>query len=175
MFILAGAIFLTGCTGQTTPAQVLSEVPQAVQNPVPVTKAKGIYRRLDNRWFELTNDLEFTTLTMGKAVLLRGFVSDGSSSPFGNNEATIYAGFLHDALYHGSVFLRFPDGFPGPWSKDQADNEYCHQLKQLGVSRLKFKINCDGIKRFSENLPAWKSNEDKRLKYWRGQLINVGR
>ena len=163
--------FLMACTAKDLPQEVLAPLPPASNHPVSATSAKNAYKQLDERWFQTTRDLEYSTLNFGKAVIIRGFKSDGSSSPFGNVEGTRYAGFLHDALYHGSPFLRFPDGFLGPWTKEQADEEYCHQLRKLKVSELRYRTNCNSIKRFSENLPAWKNNHEKRQRYWRSQLI----
>ncbi len=103
---------------------------------------------------------------MGTVVLKKGFVSDGSTSPIPDVPGSLYAGFLHDALYGGSPYLRFLSGFPGRWSKKRADDEYCYQMKRLGVSKRHRNINCTGVRLLNPAISPWGFNLAKRNKLW---------
>jgi hypothetical protein len=116
--------------------------------------------------YRLVRSVKFKTRHFGTVILKKGFVSDGSTSPIADVPGSLYAGFLHDALYDGSPYLKFVSGFPGRWTKRQADEEYCYQLKRLGVNDQHRNINCIGVKLLNPLISPWGFNHSKRKKLW---------
>lgn len=129
------------------------------------------YIAVRNGKFQIISDISFDTLTLGQLVLKSRYVSDGSSSPLAEVEATRLAGFLHDALYRGSPYLEFPDGFPGRWTKAQTDKEYCHQLEKPGVSERQQLFNCAGPGLLLSFISPWDHHRAKRQEYWANQQL----
>ena len=119
--------------------------------------------------YRLTRDVVYTTRHFGQVVLGKGFESDGSTSPIPDVPGSLYAGFLHDALYRGAPQLLFLNGYPGPWTKLQADQEYCFQLKRLGVKREHRNFNCTAPKLLIPPLSPWEFRKALRERYWAAQ------
>ncbi len=140
-------------------------------------KASKIYgtshKVLGPRRYKLVKDVRYKTRNFGRVILKKGFVSDGSTSPIPDVIGSLYAGFLHDALYQGSPYLRFLDKKPKLWTKSQADNEYCYQLKRLGVKKDHRQINCSGVKLLAPMAPPWSFRSTQREKFWASQGLKL--
>ncbi len=167
--VLIGAVVLSGCINEMKTDNVLRH---PVATPAAITKARmaGIpYVALGNGEYRLIADISFITRHFGKVILTKGFVSDGSSSPLDDVDGSRRAGFLHDALYRGSPHLTFVDGFPGQWSKQQADDEYCFQMKRMGVVQRLRRANCSGPKVLPSFFSPWDHHRSRRKKFWERQ------
>ena len=111
----------------------------------------------------------YETQQFGQLTILPGFVSDGSSRPFDTNPASIKSAILHDAMYRGTPKLSFENGFPGPWTKAQADTVYCLQMLRLGVPKNLAETNCRGVRFLQGNLSVWGFHKQRRERYWANQ------
>ncbi len=162
------AMMVGGCINEQHSASVrdplpsLTSVQKAQSNQQP-------YVKLGNGRYRLIAQITFETRHFGRVFLNPGYVSDGSSSPIKDMKGSLLAGFLHDALYHGSPSLEFKQGFPGRWSKLQADQEYCFQMKRFGVPAAQRRANCRGLKLLPAIISPWDHHRKGREKYWKTQ------
>ena len=115
------------------------------------------------------NPITFYTEEFGRVRLAPNYVSDGSSRPFDNDHGSNMAALLHDALYRGAPQMSFPDGYPGRWTRQQADAAYCLQLKRQNASEANQKINCRGVNLMGVSHGVWKYHAKKRKEYWKAQ------
>ena len=146
--------------------------PQTGFNEAAILKAKAdnrVYVAIGSGRYRLFDALNFETINFGMVRLESGFVSDGSSSPITDDNGSRLAGFLHDALYRGSPSLLFVEGFQGKWTKKNADDEYCHQLKKLKASKRHIRINCVGPKLLPSFVSPWEHHRPQRERYWKYQ------
>ena len=163
------AIFLGGCLNE---ARFDAGPPQTGFNEAAILKAMAdnkAYVAVGSGRYRLFEAINYETVGFGKVRLEIGFVSDGSSSPIEDDNGSRLAGFLHDALYRGSPSLLFVDGFQGKWTKKDADDEYCHQLKKLKASTRRIRLNCAGPKFLPSLVSPWEHHKPKREKYWKVQ------
>ena len=116
--------------------------------------------------FEVTAPIRYETDLFGPVILTPGYKSNGSNSPIADSEATRLAGFLHDALYAASGHLRFPTGRPRRWTKREADQIYCNQMRRLGAARWHAAVNCAGAKSLVTG-KSWRQLGWKRERRWR--------
>ena len=77
------------------------------------------------------------------------------------------AALLHDALYRGAPQLTFPDGYPGRWTRQQANAAYCLQLRHQNATAKKQTVNCRALKLFGSG--AWNYHTKEREAYWQNQ------
>ncbi len=163
-------LILAGCVNE---AKIAANGLRQFPSEAILVKARAqnqSYVAISRSRYQLIELLEFDTQSFGKIQLKQGFISDGSTSPLDDDEGSRLAGFIHDALYRGSSYMYFPDGFPGVWSKAQADREYCHQLKRLGASTSRQKLNCRGPKMLPAVVSAWNYHRRPRESYWKYQI-----
>ena len=113
--------------------------------------------------------ITFYTEQFGRVRISPNYVSDGSSRPFDSDHGSNMAALLHDALYRGAPQLTFPDGYPGRWTRQQADRAYCLQLKLQNASEANQKINCRGVNLMGVSHGVWKYHAKKRKSYWKKQ------
>ena len=113
--------------------------------------------------------ITFYTEEFGRVRILPNYVSDGSSRPFDSDHGSNMAALLHDALYRGAPQMTFPDGYPGRWTRQQADAAYCLQLKLQNASETNQKINCRGVNLMGVSHGVWKYHAKKRKSYWKKQ------
>ena len=116
--------------------------------------------------------IDFYTRQWGRVRLMPNFVSDGSSLPFDDDPGSNMAALLHDALYRAAPELRFPHGYPGRWTKAQADEAYCLQLKRQGAKERLTKLNCRGVNVLGVSRGVWRYHRPRREAYFRA---NEGR
>ena len=169
-------VLIFGISGCVNESKLISSGLQLPQNHIAVIQAKAknlVYITVRWRRYQLVQQLQFETQSFGIIQLNPGFISDGSSSLIADDAGSRLAGFLHDALYRGSAYLEFPQGFPGKWSKSQADQEYCFQLERLGASKYRQSINCQGLKSLPTLLSTWEYHRVPREKYWKVHAINI--
>ncbi len=163
------AIFLGSCLNE---AKFDAGPRQTGFNEAAILKAMAdnkAYVAVGSGRYRLFEAINYETVGFGKVRLEIGFVSDGSSSPIEDDNGSRLAGFLHDALYRGSPSLLFVDGFQGKWTKKNADDEYCHQLKKLKASARRIRLNCAGPKLLPSLVSPWEHHKPKREKYWKDQ------
>ena len=72
------------------------------------------------------------------------------------------AALLHDARYRGAPELTFPHGYPERWTRQQADQAYCRQLKRQGSRELMAKINCGGVNILGVSQGVWRYHRKRR-------------
>ena len=61
----------------------------------------------------------------------------------------------------------FVEDFQVKWTKKNADDEYCHQLKKLKASARRIRINCAGPKLLPSFISPWEYHKPQREKYWK--------
>ncbi len=162
---------LSGCLNE---AKFDAGPPQTGWSEAAIFKAKEdnkAYVAVGSGRYRLFEAVNFETINFGKVRLEKGFVSDGSSSPIADDNGSRLAGFLHDALYQGSPSLVFVGGFQGKWTKSNADDEYCHQLKKMKASKRPIRVNCAGPKLLPSFVSPWEHHKLKREKYWKHQQL----
>lgn len=113
--------------------------------------------------------IDFYTRQWGRVRLKSNFVSDGSSLPFDDDPGSNMAALLHDALYRAAPELSFPHGYPGRWSRKQADEAYCLQLKLQRAGERLTKLNCRGVNVLGISRGVWRYHRTRREAYWREQ------
>ncbi len=113
--------------------------------------------------------IDFYTQQFGRVRILPKFVSDGSSRPFDDDFGSNMAALLHDALYRGAPQLSFPDGYPGRWTRQQADQAYCLQLQRQNAGELTRQINCHGMETLGMSVVVWNFHQRSREAYWEKQ------
>jgi len=169
LIVSAFVIFLGGCLNE---AKFDAGPPQTGFNDAAIFEAiadNKVYVAVGSGRYRLFEAINFETLNFGKVRLEKGFVSDGSSSPIADDNGSRLAGFLHDALYRGAAMMVFVDGFQGKWTKKNADDEYCHQLKKLKASARHIRINCAGPKLLPSFVSPWEHHKPQRERYWKVQ------
>ena len=125
---------------------------------------------INNRgYIQTIQSIDFYTRQWGKVRILPNFVSDGSSLPFDDDPGSNMAALLHDALYRAAPELTFPHGFPGRWTRAQADEAYCLQLRRQGAHERLSKLNCRGVKVIGISQGVWHYHRHRREAYWRAQ------
>ncbi|NKB51986.1 MAG: hypothetical protein GKR97_07145 [Rhizobiaceae bacterium] len=110
--------------------------------------------------------IDFHTQQFGRVRILSKFVSDGSSRPFDSDFGSNMAALLHDALYRGAPQLTFPDGYPGRWTRKQADQAYCLQLQRQNAGELTQQVNCRSVDTLGMSIVAWNFHQTSREAYW---------
>ena len=161
------AVFLTGCINQITsenPYQVFSLSDEEVQRAKGTGKPFAIN---SNGLLQTIDSVDFDTIQFGRVRIRRNFVSDGSSRPFDHDPGSDMAALLHDALYRGAPQLEFLDGYPGPWTKQQADLAYCLQLQRFGTKKSVAEVNCRAVRFLQVSILAWKLHRVRREAYWK--------
>ena len=121
ILVIAGAI-LSGCINEAGNARRYSvfEV-----KPDQLAEAKRLNRPyiINTRgYIQTIRPIDFQTRQWGRVRLKPNFVSDGSSLPFDKDPGSNMAALLHDALYRAAPELSFPHGYPGRWTRKQADD-----------------------------------------------------
>lgn len=171
---VVGCSFLTACVnqaGQTDPYRALvatqAELAVAGKEKLPYV----ITKRGNLQTFE---EITYQTTIFGPITILPGFVADGSSRPFDKNRGSQMASLLHDAFYRGAAQMRFERGFPGRWSKNQADLVYCEQLRLQNAPKRLARSNCLGIRLVPGAISPWDFHRKRRTEYWEAQERLVG-
>ena len=113
--------------------------------------------------------VDFQTEQFGLVRILPNYVSDGSSRPFDSDHGSNMAALLHDALYRGAPQLTFPDGYPGRWTRQQADAAFCRQLRIQKATPTNQTINCKALNLMGVSHGVWKYHTKKRKAYWKTQ------
>ncbi|MGI9366160.1 MAG: hypothetical protein ACR2O8_13320 [Rhizobiaceae bacterium] len=159
-------LLLTGCVHHvldSNPYHPFSASYEEIQS----AKAQGLpYFKNANGHYQLLEPLVFHTKQFGRVKLLPQFVSDGSSRPLDKDEGSNRAAFLHDALYRGPAQLIFLDGYPGRWTRAEADAAYCLQLQRQGAKELTAKTNCRAVRFLRVGQGNWMFHEETRTAYW---------
>ena len=167
-------LFLTGCIHHvmdSNPYQPFAVPDEAAKS----ARQQGLpYFKNENGHYQLLEPLVFQTKQFGRVKLLRDFVSDGSSRPLDKDEGSNRAAFLHDALYRGPAQLIFLDGYPGRWSRAEADAAYCLQLQRQGAKELTAKTNCRAVRFLRVGHGNWVFHEETRLAYWKRNERSTG-
>jgi len=175
LFVAASAALflsalLVGCTNQHGIADPyrLFEVSEVRHEKAKKAGLPYVVNRRRN--LQTTEIIEYQTKQFGKVHIRPDFVSDGSSRPLDRDRGSIMAALLHDALYRGAPQLSFVDGYPGPWSKAEADAAYCLQLQRMGAKPRRAKFNCRAVRFMKASKAAWRIHRQRREKFWASQL-----
>ena len=169
--VVAGAI-LSGCINEAGNAHRYTVFDV---KPDQLAEAKRLNRPyiINTRGhIQTIRPIDFYTRQWGRVRLKSNFVSDGSSLPFDEDPGSNMAALLHDALYRAAPELTFPHGYPGRWSRQQADEAYCLQLKLQGAQERLTKINCRGVNVLGISQGVWRYHRPRREAYFRA---NEGR
>jgi hypothetical protein len=164
-----GALALAGCVNEAGNSQRyrVFEI-----KPEQLAEARQ-YRRpyiINTRGhIQTIQPLDFYTRQWGRVRLKPNFVSDGSSLPLDDDPGSNMAALLHDALYRGAPELTFPHGYPGRWTRHQADQAYCLQLKRQGAAERLAKLNCGGVNILGVSHGVWRYHRFRRQDYWEKQ------
>lgn len=166
---LLGAIVLVACVnqaGDSDPYRIF----KVTEGQEKIAREKGlpyVTNRKGN--LQTIEAIDYHTEQFGVIRIEPGFNSDGSSRPFDNNLSSIRASILHDAMYRGTEKLNFLNGYPGPWTKAQADSVYCLQLLRLGAPKRLAETNCRAVRFLQGNLSVWGFHKKRREAYWSKQ------
>ncbi|MEP0943425.1 MAG: hypothetical protein ABJH63_05870 [Rhizobiaceae bacterium] len=168
-FVLAGTLLASGCINEAG-----NEHRYRVFHVKPEQLADARQKRLPyiiNRrgHIQTIQPIDFYTRQWGRVRLKRNFVSDGSSLPFDDDLGSNMAALLHDALYRGAPELTFPHGYPGRWTRAQADAAYCVQLRRQGATERLAKVNCKGVNILGVSQGVWRYHRPRRQAYWQQQ------
>lgn len=161
---------LAGCPNQAGIADPyrLFDVPEKHYETARKAGLPYVVNRRRN--YQIIETIEYQTKQYGLVQIMPKFVSDGSSRPMDRDKGSIMAAFLHDAMYRGAPQLRFVDGYPGPWSKAEADTAYCLQLQRTGTRPRRARFNCRAVRSMKTSKAAWRIHTEGREKYWAQQL-----
>lgn len=161
------ALCLAGCVNQIgadNPYRVFDVSDDQVQ----LARGDGRPFVVNSRGYMQTIEIvEFDTKQFGRVRIQPNFVSDGSSRPFDKDPGSNMAALLHDALYRGAPQLKFLDGYPGPWTKAQADSAYCLQLQRLETKEKVAAVNCRAVRFLQVSSLSWQHHQKRREAYWK--------
>ena len=166
MLVLVASI-LSACVNEAGNLQrykVFSVTPEQIAEAQRQRQPYIINKR---GYIQTVQSIDFYTRQWGKVRIMPNFVSDGSSLPFDNDPGSNMAALLHDALYRAAPELRFPHGFPGRWTRAQADEAYCLQLRRQGAHEKLSKMNCRGVKALGISQGVWHYHRHRREAYFR--------
>jgi hypothetical protein len=161
------ALLLSGCVNQLVLDDPYKVIGVSDEQLAEAQKTSKPYVINYKGYFQTVEPVEFDTKQFGMVILERNFVSDGSSRPFDEDSGSNMAALLHDALYRGAAQLNFVDGYPGPWTKAQADHAYCLQLQNFGSKKSVAEVNCRAIRYLQVSSIAWQHHRNHRETYWK--------